>query len=312
MENIIELLNTIPVPTTGLSLRKLGQFYWGKSSDGDIVYGIDSKNTKLISLTQSTKYLKIYLNNVFDVTFERKTNKKNLSLILLKKEGIDFLNIFIRLTITINNVLSDQELLTYFLSLKDLFSNDSKKSIKELQGLYGELYSMVYLKEKFGIDISQYYQSEDKRKFDFSISDLKKIEIKTTTLPARIHHFKLEQLNVLRYDIMIVSIMLQKDDCGLSLSDLIHKTKELFCENLKLMLHIENMIRNIEIEVLGKIKYGKKFIDNNIKFFKANSIPRIQEKTMDGVFNVEFDSDLSTSIEFNGSGMEEWILEKRD
>lgn len=312
MENIIELLNTIPIPTTGLSLRKSEQFYWGKSSSGGIVYGIDSKNTKLTSLTQSTKYLKIYLNTSFDVTFEGQTNKKNLSLIVLKKEGIDFLNIFIRLTITINNVLSDQELLTYFLSLRNLFSNDSKKSIKELQGLYGELYSMVYLKEKFGIDISRYYQSEDKRKFDFSITELKKIEIKTTTLPTRIHHFKLEQLNVLRYDIIIVSIMLQKDDCGLSLSDLIQKTKQLFSENIKLMLHIESMIKNTEIEVLDTIKYGKKFIDNNIKFFKATSIPRIQEKTMDGVFNVEFDSDLSTSYEFNSCRMEEWLLEKRE
>ena len=169
MENIKTMLDSIKIPDSGLSLKKYGLFYWGKGANGDIVYGIESKNTNLSSLTQSTKYLKIYLNTLFDVTYEGSTNKKNLSLIVLKKDGMDFLDIFIRLTATIDNVLSDQELLNYFLNLKNLFSNDSKKSIKELQGLYGELYSMVYFKDVYNLNLAQYYQSEDKRKFDFSV-----------------------------------------------------------------------------------------------------------------------------------------------
>lgn len=312
MENIKIMLDSIKIPDSGLSLKKYGLFYWGKGANGDIVYGIESKNTNLSSLTQSTKYLKIYLNTIFDVTYESSTNKKNLSLIVLKKDGMDFLDIFIRLTATIDNVLSDQELLNYFLNLKNLFSNDSKKSIKELQGLYGELYSMVYFKDVYNLNLAQYYQSEDKRKFDFSVTATKKIEIKTTTLPARIHHFKLEQLNVLRYDILVVSIMFQKDDCGLSLFELIQRVKDLFSNNLKLMIHIENMIKNIDYEVLESIKYNKIYIDNNIKFFDANRIPRIQEKTVDGVFNVEFDSDLSSSQPFDGTSLVEWLERKED
>lgn len=312
MENIKIMLDSIKIPDSGLSLKKYGLFYWGKGANGDIVYGIESKNTNLSSLTQSTKYLKIYLNTIFDVTYESSTNKKNLSLIVLKKDGMDFLDIFIRLTATIDNVLSDQEFLNYFLNLKNLFSNDSKKSIKELQGLYGELYSMVYFKDVYNLNLAQYYQSEDKRKFDFSVTATKKIEIKTTTLPARIHHFKLEQLNVLRYDILVVSIMFQKDDCGLSLFELIQRVKDLFSNNLKLMIHIENMIKNIDYEVLESIKYNKIYIDNNIKFFDANRIPRIQEKTVDGVFNVEFDSDLSSSQPFDGTSLVEWLERKED
>ena len=205
MITVQEILNTIAIPNEGLVLKRKDVFYWGKSSSGDIVYGIESKNKNLISMTQTTRYLKICLNTTFNVSFGDLSEQKNLSLIILKQEGIKFLDIFIRLTDTIDSELSDQELLTYFLNLKDLFSNDSKKSIKELQGLYGELYAMVYLKEKEKINIAQFYQSEDKRKFDFSIDDNKKIEVKTTTLPARIHHFKLDQLNVLRYDILVVS-----------------------------------------------------------------------------------------------------------
>ena len=307
MNKIKETLESIPTPSNGLYLKKIGMFFWGKSNNDDIVYGVKSKNIHLMSLTQSTKFLKIFLNTIFDVTFDGTTKKENLSLIVLKNEGAEFLDVFIRLTATIDNVLTDQELLTYFLNLKNLFSNDSKKSIKELQGLYGELFSMVYLKNKYNINISQYYQSEDKRKFDFSISDKKRIEIKTTTLPTRIHHFKLEQLNILRYDIIVFSIMLQKDDCGISLFDLINQTKDLFSNNLQLMLHIENSIKNVDKEILETIKYNGIYLENNIKMFKATNVPRLEEKTMDGVFNVEFDSDLSSAVEFDITDLSEWI-----
>lgn len=307
MSSIEVLLNTISIPTDGLALKKKNLFYWGKSSGGDIVYGIESKNKNLVSMTQTTRYLKICLNTTFNVSFNDSNEQKNLSLIILKQEGIKFLDIFIRLTDTIDSELSDQEMLAYFLNLKDLFSNDAKKSIKELQGLYGELYAMVYLKEKEQLNIAQFYQSEDKRKFDFSIDDNKKIEVKTTTLPTRIHHFKLDQLNVLRYDILIASIMLQKDDGGLSLNALIEKAKLLFSNNLKLLIHIENMVKNVDVDVLETLKYNKNYINEKIRFVKATDIPRIQEKTMDGVFNVEFDSDLSGANYFNQDAIKEWI-----
>lgn len=307
MENIHDLLDSIPNPGVGLYLKKNNQFFWGKTSTGDIVYGFESKNVKLTSLTQSTKYLKIFLNTPFDIVFDDCASTNNLSLIMLKKEGINFLDLFIRLTTTIKSIPTDQELLAYFLNLRSLFSNNLKKSIKELQGLYGELYLMVFLKKKFNLNINKYYQSEDKRKFDFSISEFKKIEVKTTTLPVRIHRFKLEQLDTLRCKIIIASIMLQKDDCGLSLYELIGETKKMFANDLRLMLHIENMIRNIDNDVLEAIKYNSNFASNNVKLFNANNIPSIKEKTADGVFNVEFDSDLSSAVEFNINDLYSWI-----
>lgn len=39
-----------------------------------------------------------------------------------------------------------------------------------------------------------YWQSQDKMKFDFSINETKKIEVKTTTSETRKHKFKHEQL----------------------------------------------------------------------------------------------------------------------
>ncbi len=307
MDKIKDLLDTINIPNDGLNLKKLDGFYWGKSLNGDIVYGMESDNKHLSPFCISTRYLKIYLNTEFVVTFKDLTKKENLSLIVLKKDGICFLDIFVRLTNTIASTPTDQGLLDYFLKLKDLFSNDTKKSVIELQGLYGELFTMMYLKEKYNFDISKYYQSEDKRKFDFSVSERKKIEVKTTTLQTRIHRFKLEQLNELRYDIIIVSIMFQKDDKGISLYQLIEQCKTIFSSNLKLLMHIENMIRNVDKEVLDTIKYNTCYLKDNLRLFRAIDVPRILEKTMDGIFNIEFDSDLSVSKEMS-EDITEWAL----
>ena len=309
MTSIEQLLNSISVPSDGLVLKKVNNFFWGKSSFGDVVYGLEATNKNLISMSQTSKYLKICLNTTFNITFDDITKRENLSLIFLKHDGIKFLDIFIRLTNTIDRKFSDQELLTYFLSLKDLFSNDTKKSIRELQGFYGELYAMVYCMKHLNINIAQFYQSEDKRKFDFSVNERKKIEIKTTTLPTRIHHFKLDQLNTLRYNVLVVSLMFQKDDGGLSLKSLIEETKKLFSSNLKLLIYIENMVKNVDIDILDALKYSRVLIDENIRFIKATDIPRIQEKTSDGVFNVEFDSDLSNCKQCDESEINDWLSE---
>ena len=54
MSSTHEILITIAIPKEGLALKKKGAFYWGKSSGGDIVYGIDSKNKNLVSMFHST------------------------------------------------------------------------------------------------------------------------------------------------------------------------------------------------------------------------------------------------------------------
>ena len=80
----------------------------------------------------------------------------------------------------------------------------------ELQGLFGELLTIIFFKNNYNFDLTSYYQSISKQKFDFSIEQNKKIEIKTTLKPNRVHRFRLEQLNIENYDILIISILFTK------------------------------------------------------------------------------------------------------
>ena len=63
-------------------------------------------------------------------------------------------------------------------------------------------------------------------KFDFTLTEKKRIEIKSTLKANRTHHFKHDQLLSELYDIRVVSIMLRRSDVGISLGDLIEKINE--------------------------------------------------------------------------------------
>ena len=243
VEKIYKILNEISTPEEGYNLKKLGNVYWGKSRDGEVVFAIESLNKQRLPIVQTTRYLTLYINEEFEINESGQLRTANMSMLVLKIDDKYYLDLFVQLTQTFSLAISEEKLLKYFINLKELFSLDKKASLSELQGFYGELIAMYILKINYGVDISKYYQTEQKRKFDFSITDRKKIEIKTTTKSERIHHFLQEQLNIQRFDVRIISIMLQKDDKGMSLKELIYECRELFASNLGLMLSIERMLK---------------------------------------------------------------------
>ena len=309
IELIYTTLNGVPIPHEGFCLRKIENVYWGKGVNGEIVFGLDCANTKVMPIIQSTKHLILYLNTIFDINDGDTTQSKPMSMLVLKTPNEKYVDIFIRLTTTFSCESTEEGLLAYFLDLKDLFSNERKTSSQELQGLYGELISMYIMQNRYRENIARFYQVEEKRKFDFSISDIKKIEVKTTLKSDRIHHFLQEQLNTQRYDIRVLSLMLLKDDKGMSLKQLIDACKSLFSDNLHLILHIEMLVKNISEDDLESIRYNYAYAQDHFRIFDAKSIPRLHEKTDDGVFNVEYDCSLDGVQECSIDNFAQWLKE---
>ena len=306
-DELINNLKELSLPNTGFNMIKVDNFYWGRGTKGEYIFGFDSKNKSITPMNQSTKHLILYLNEKFRISILDTITDKNLSLLILKSNDEKLVELFVQLSHIFSNDYDESKLLKHFLSLKDLFANDKKASYEELQGMYGELFVMYSLKINYGFDISNYYQRVDKNKFDFSISQKKKFDIKSTIKPVRIHHFLHEQLDVERYNISIVSLMLQKDDCGMSLLELIRECKDLFSNNLNLVLHIENMVKNIDKDVLEEIRYNYAYSKENMRFYFANSIPKINEKNIDGVFNIEYDVDFSGAQSITIGSFIDWV-----
>jgi hypothetical protein len=144
-------------------------------------------------------------------------------------------------------------------------------------------------------------------KFDFSIDEKKRLEIKSTVKSSRTHHFKHDQLLSELYDIKVVSLMLQKNDCGISLKDLVESIRENFVDNYALLLHVEGIVSQIDYNQLAYYKYDETFIENNIRFYDAVDIPHFKEKTPDGVFNAEYDCCLDNVNGISQNIIFEWL-----
>lgn len=307
-KEIKELLNNIPISNNGYNLVTVDKFMWGKGKNNEIVFGFISINNKITPLIQTTAHLKLYINNLFEIKIDNKNVCEKMSLLVLKTISSKYVEVFINLILSMIENLNEEKLLSHFLEIKALFSNERKISRNELEGMWGELFSMYNLKKYYNTDISKYYQKEAKRKFDFSVTDKKKIEIKSTLKPERIHHFLHQQLDTDRFDIMVISIKLQKDDKGLSLFELIKICKTLFSNNFEIIFYIETIVKNIEINELEELKFNLEYAKTNFKIFDALTLPRIKEKNVDGIFNVEYDVDFSNIQNKEIEEFNKWLL----
>ena len=146
-------------------------------------------------------------------------------------------------------------------------------------------------------------------KFDFTISEKKRLEIKSTLKSNRTHHFKHDQLLNELYDIRIVSYLMRRSDYGISLKDLIERTRDEYADNFALLMHIEDLVAHVDQDQLRGIRYDEVYLKENLKYYDAKEIPHFNEKTPDGVFNAEYDCSLDTSPALSEDSVFNWIKE---
>ena len=70
---------------------------------------------------------------------------------------------------------------------------------------------------------------------------------------------------------------------------------------------IENMINNYSDDELSSIKFNCEYAKDNLKIFDAITIPRLKEKNAEGVFNVEYDSDLVNAQSLSMGELIDWL-----
>ena len=164
---------------------------------------------------------------------------------------------------------SEESIMDSFNILRTFFSNKKDISDNELIGLYAELYTIC--KYHYSLNIEKYWQSRDRMKFDFSITEKVKLEIKATTKNSRTHHFRHEQLMTEVYDIYILSYMLRYDDEGLPLYELLIKSKEYLSFDPRKLLKINQVLKNVSEERLKSLKFNQDFTEVNMHFYKQRA-----------------------------------------
>lgn len=182
---------------------------------------------------------------------------------------------------------SEDAIMETFNTLRTFFNDKKELSDTELIGLYAELYTIYRFHGSLGIE--KYWQSRDRMKFDFSLSEKVKLEIKATVKNTRIHHFRHEQLMPEVYDIYVLSYLLRYDDEGLSLFNLLVICKDFLSSDSRKLLRTNYILKNVGEERLKYMRFNCVYTEVNKHFYRATDIPKFNQDTPQGVANAEYD-----------------------
>lgn len=231
--------------------------YYGIDKDRHIVFVVESKSPQIRPSSQITKELRFDFNSNAELIIDEQIINKCLHIFTCLSNDSSDIEAFLRLSqaFSLSSEVNDIHYLNkLFNSFVSLFSKGKKPSENEIQGLFAELYVLSHF-EKLGINLYKYWQSKDRMKFDFSITDKKRLEIKSTSRDVRIHHFLHEQLLTDFYDIKILSLIMRKADKGLSLLDLVNQIRVSNYATYNILLHIEKLIKELSHDDLkGTVK----------------------------------------------------------
>ena len=285
--------------------------FYGKDVDGNAVFLMKSHDAKQFSMCQETKSLRFYFNKRCVFEESGVTKEEVVHVLICKAPSADKLAAFVRLTYAFAEQIDrdDQNYLPKFFStLSGLFDKERTVTEIELQGLFAELYVILYFEDN-GCSIADYWQTRSKMKFDFSISEKKRIEIKSTLKPERVHHFRHEQLLSEIYDIIIVSVMLQKNDCGISIKDVVERIRDKYPTDYALLMRVETITSQVEESRLENLKYDEEHLKRHIAFFDAKDAPHFNEKSPEGVFNAEYDCSFENIPKMDIETVKSWVQE---
>lgn len=313
--DILERIRALSTPEQGNVFRLFtysetpGRVFYGIDSAAHPVFVIPSPHPMMRHQLQSTKKLILNSNLKCEALIDDIPTGMTVHILTCLSDATEEQEAFIRLTeaftthFTVDKPYIANEL---FSALVNLFAQAGKSAEIELQGLYAELYVIIYFYKK-GVNLCDYWQKHDKLNFDFSISNFKRMEVKSTTHVERIHHFRHEQLLSNLYDIVIISLLLRKDDAGTSLLSLVEEVRLSFAQDFKTMLYIDRLIKNVPEDELHGLRYDDEYTKQHIRFYSAKKVPRFNDFQPDGVTHTEYNSDLSTAEYLSFDEFVSWI-----
>ncbi len=198
-------------------------------------------------------------------------------------------------------------LCAFFRSMARLFSVGSSSDLQgERQGLWGELYFMRRVRGfTFWI---QYWHSETTRKFDFS-AGTKRVEVKTAAGGERIHYFAHRQIYELEgEEIMIISLLLRKEDAGLSLKELIEQAR-VALRGSEHYFKLEQAVRQAGMEAEGETgpAFDATEAEQCLAWYRAADAPHFRMAEPPGVSQTHYRVDLSTAPQVDAAEKSRWL-----
>jgi hypothetical protein len=202
----------------------------------------------------------------------------------------------------------DEKVLTaFFGSMARLFSIGPSDDLRtERQGLWGELFLMSHVNGF--VFWAPFWHSETTRKFDFSCRN-KRVEVKSTVGTERVHQFSHRQIYELEgEEIMIASLLLRKDDAGLSLRKLIQEARAAL-QGTEHYFKLEQSVRQAGMETTEENgpSYDSREAEKELAWYRATEAPHFQIPEPPGVSQTHYRDDLSTAPKVGSEGLSGWL-----
>ncbi len=284
-----------------VSVPRFSGVYIGVSSTGQPCLFVESKGERFNGPSMKTSRVTLGIGRDYKISLPDSSPRTKTfdSLICESDEEVDRRTFISLIDGLLNdpteNYIKRADLTSFFLSVSRLFSIPPAKDLgAERQGLWGELFFMSRIRGfKFWFP---FWHSEPTRKFDFSASNLR-LEVKTAVSDERIHQFSHRQVYPYEgEEIGLASILLRKEDTGLSLRKLIDSAKESISEEehvIKLAKaeRVSGMENNDE---LGPF-FDETEAERSLALFWARDAPHFNMAEPAGVSQTHYRIDLSTA-----------------
>lgn len=197
--------------------------------------------------------------------------KGNYNLIIFKSEEVDVeLENFFKLC-QLYSKNNDYMFKDFFTSLYNIFQSKKVDKNLNLLGLWGELYVMIYLKNKLNIDLSNSWHTFNNDKYDFVFNQYP-LEVKTTKSKEKLLTLKHDQI-FNNQEKILVGVFCESNNSGISVYDLIKllNKNKLIEQNINFQLKLQQELIKINQEDMKNIKFKLK----EIKFFNSKDLPTI-------------------------------------
>lgn len=268
-------------------------YYTGVGAEGRAVVVVESSTPKAHPLAQETRSLRMECNVKVKCLVFGKSLEKTVHALTCIPRDVETINLFLELADLLLHKAdrTAEGVMTVYFALADFFANSELITDNELLGLYGELFTICDYASNY--DFAACWQSTNRMKFDFSISEKLKVEVKTTLKPQRIHHFKHDQIVADGCDVYVISYQMRPDDQGLSLYELIEMSKELCIDDPKKVMKLQQVIKNAGSERLSNFKFNQDFARQERYVYYSIQLPHFRGASPDGVSSAEYDVDFT-------------------
>jgi len=258
--------------------------FFGKDKDNNVICA-KLNTSKESSFSMTTKAIELYQNYHFILQTDAEEISGNYDMIVLKNTFVDTKSTFVNLCLNFYNEDSDRSIIELTNDLIEMYKVISSKDTMFEQGLWAELFSILYVKNNYDINISKYWHNDNFNKYDFSFNENTKLEVKSTSKELREHRFSHEQIYT-NYNVIISSVKVRKDDNGYTVFDLYSQVEQLFESRYDLLIKIEKELKKLDKNNLDR--YDFEYSIQNIKFYLNKNTPHFDKPEPEGIHGTEY------------------------